>query len=218
MAKGGGKIKRERRKERSEVDIETWAPKTSIGKMVKSGEIKTLEQITDLGKPVLEPEIADFLFTSLESETLEVKSTQRVTDSGKRNTFRAVVALGDSQGHVGLGVGRSEELKPAMEYAVRNAKKHMISIVGGCGSWECKCKFKHSIPRMTEGKEGSTIVSLKPAPRGLGLAANHTVRKVLSLAGVKDIWSSSQGGSNVYNVAVATIKALDNLNKLKPSD
>ena len=216
MAKGRPKMKKERRKEKSTLDVENWKPITYIGKMVKSGEITSLEQIADMGKPILEPEIIDALFPVLEAETLQVKSTQRVTDSGKRTQFRAVVAIGDTKGHVGLGVGKSEELKPAIDSAMKNAKKNMISIVTGCGSWECKCHVKHSIPQRTEGKEGSTVVMLKPAPRGLGLAANGTVRRVMSLAGIKDAWSFSHGGSNTYNVAVATIKALDNLNSLKP--
>lgn len=64
----------------------------------------------------------------------------------------------------------------------------------------------------TVGKLGSTIVTLKPAPKGLGLAANDTVKKVLGMAGVKDIWSSVQNGGNLYNTAAATINALENLN------
>jgi small subunit ribosomal protein S5 len=152
----------------------------------------------------------------MESETLKINTTQRVTDSGKRIKFRVVTVIGDRKGHVGLGVGKSDELKPALDYAVKDAKKNMISVLTGCGSWECKCAFKHSLPSKTEGKEGSTFVTLQPAPRGLGLAGNHVVRKVLSMAGVKDVWSSSHGGKNVYNMAAATIRALDNINLLKP--
>jgi small subunit ribosomal protein S5 len=197
------------------VDRESWTPRTSIGIKVKSGEITTLEEIIVSGRRVLEPEIVDALLPDLESENLQIKTTQRVTDSGKRVKFRVVTVIGDRKGHVGLGVGKSDELKPAMDYAVRDAKKHMISISTGCGSWECKCSVKHSLPSKTVGKEGSTIVTLKPAPRGLGLASNDVVKKVLGIAGVKDIWSSAQGGKNVYNMAVATMKALDKVNLLK---
>lgn len=198
------------------IDVGNWSPKTEVGKRVKAGEISSLEQVFDLGKPILEPEIVDMLIPGLESETLSVRSTQRVTDSGKRTQFRVVVVIGDHNGHVGIGVGKSDEMKPALDYAVRNAKKNVISIRGGCGSWECKCAVSHSLIRKTEGKQGSTAIILKPAPRGLGLAANSVVRKVLSMAGVKDIWSSSTGaGGNIYNMAIATIRALDNLNELK---
>jgi small subunit ribosomal protein S5 len=198
------------------VDKESWEPKSSIGKKVKEGEITSFEEIVDMGKPILEPEIIDLLIPGMESETLKINTTQRVTDSGKRVKFRVVTVIGDRKGHVGLGVGKSDELKPALDYAVKNAKKNIISVLTGCGSWECKCAFKHSLPSKTEGKEGSTSVTLQPAPRGLGLAGNHVVRKVLSMAGVKDVWSSSHGGKNVYNMAAATIKALDNINLLKP--
>jgi len=198
------------------VDRESWKPRTAMGTKVKNGEISSLEDLLNLGKPVLEPEIIDVLLPDMESETLLVKTTQRVTDSGKRTKFRVVTVVGDRKGHVGLGVGKSDELKPAMDYAVRNAKKHMIAIRTGCGSWECKCSNKHSVPLKSVGKEGSTLVTLKPAPRGVGLAGNEVVRKVLGIAGVKDVWSSMQGGKNVYNMASATMKALDSLNLLKP--
>jgi small subunit ribosomal protein S5 len=198
------------------IDRESWKPRTAMGAKVKNGEITTVEDLLNLGKPVLEPEIIDVLIPDMESETLLVKTTQRVTDSGKRTKFRVVTVVGDRKGHVGLGVGKSDELKPAMDYAVRNAKKHMISIKTGCGSWECKCSSKHSVPLKSVGKEGSTLVTLKPAPRGVGLAGNEVVRKVLGIAGVKDVWSSMQGGKNVYNMASATMKALDSLNLLKP--
>jgi small subunit ribosomal protein S5 len=198
------------------VDRESWTPRTIMGTKVKSGEVTTLEEILVSGKPVLEPEIIDVLLPDMESETLLIKTTQRVTDSGKRVKFRVVTVIGDRKGHVGLGVGKSDELKPAMDYAIRDAKKHMIAISTGCGSWECKCSHRHSVISKTIGKEGSTIVTLKPAPRGLGLAANDVVKKVLGMAGVKDVWSSMQGGKNVYNMAVATMKALDSLNLQKP--
>lgn len=197
------------------INRENWEPKTLLGKSVKSGEISSVEQIFDMGTPILEPEIVDVLVPDLESETLQVKTTQRVTDSGKRTQFRVVVVIGDRKSHVGIGVGKSDEMKPAMEYAVRNAKKRIISIKSGCGSWECKCNVSHSLPQKTVGKQGSTIVTLKPAPRGLGIAANSVVRKVLSMAGIKDVWSSAQGGRNLYNTSLAAINALDNLNKQK---
>ncbi|MFH0737988.1 MAG: 30S ribosomal protein S5 [Candidatus Micrarchaeota archaeon] len=198
------------------MDRGVWTPRTIIGAKVKSGEITTLEEILVSGRRVLEPEIVDALLPDMEFDTLEIKTTQRVTDSGKRVKFRVVTVIGDRKGHVGLGVGKCDELKPAMDYAIRDAKKHMISVSSGCGSWECKCSVKHSLPSKTIGKEGSTLVTLKPAPRGLGLAANDVVKKVLGIAGVKDVWSSAQGGKNVYNMAVATIKALDGINLLKP--
>jgi len=198
------------------VDIGAWEPKSAVGKMVKSGEITSLEKIMEMGRPIIEPEVIDFLLQDLEVETLRINTTQRVTDSGKRTKFRVAVVVGDRKCHVGVGVGKSEELKPAMDYAVREAKKNMIVISMGCGSWECRCTSKHSVPLKIQGKEGSTLVTLKPAPKGLGLAGNDVVKKVLGIAGVQDVWSSMSGGRNVYNMAMATIHALDNLNTMKP--
>ena len=198
------------------IDKEAWEPVTDLGSKVKSGEITSFEQIIDGGKPILESEIIDVLIPDLEVATLEIRTTQRVTDSGKRTKFRAVVVIGDRKGHVGIGVGKSEELKPALDYAVKNSKKNVIAVSMGCGSWECKCGDPHSIPTLAIGKEGSTIIRLKSAPKGRGLAANRVVKRVLVMAGVKDIWSQALGGSNIYNMALATVKALDAPNTLKP--
>lgn len=199
------------------VDKENWNPKTELGKMVKEGEITSLEQIIETGKPILEPQIIDVLLSGLEAETLLIKSTQRVTDSGRKMQFRIVMVVGDRNGHVGIGVGKSKEIKPGLDYAILNAKKNMTSIKMSCGSWECKCHLPHSIPKASTGKEGSTKVVLKPAPRGLGIAANATVKKVLLIAGVKDVWSTTMGNTNnIYNTAMATVKALKNISAVKP--
>jgi len=210
-----------RRRRRDEkvrmLNIEVWDPKTDIGKKVKNKEITTLEEVYNLGKPVLEPEIIDALLPELEADTLTVSPTQRTTDSGRKMSFRVVVVLGDKKGHVGIGVGKNEEVKPAIDYAMLDARKHMICVKNGCGSWECRCGGDHSLPREVKGKFGSTEVVLKPAPKGLGLATNAVVKKVLKIAGVQDVWSFCQGSTdNTYNMAMATIKALDSLNTMKP--
>ncbi len=198
-------------------DISNWQPKTKIGKMVKSKEIADIDDLLKSGRPLIEPEIVDILIPDLKSETLSISSTQRVTDSGRKIKFRAIVVVGDEKGRVGIGAGKSEEVKPAIEYAIRDAKKNMILIKQGCGSWECRCKEKHSVPQRTFGKEGSTKITLYPAPKGVGLAVNEIIKKVLHMAGVKDVWSKTEGNTaNIYNTASATIKALNNLNRLKP--
>ncbi|MCX8163229.1 MAG: 30S ribosomal protein S5 [Candidatus Micrarchaeota archaeon] len=198
------------------VNIENWEPKTEVGKLVKSGQLTSIEDIFTQGKKILEPEIVDFLLPNLEAETLEIRTTQRMTDCGRKTQYRAVVIVGDKNGHVGLGVGKSEEAKPAIESATKKAKINIISVPRGNGSWEDTYKSPHSIPIKTKGKEGSVEVVLKPAPRGIGIAANQIVRKVLYYAGVKNVWSFSRGRTrNILNVARATINALDNLNKIR---
>ncbi len=206
-----------RREQKKVFDINAWEPKTRIGRKVKAGEITSMEQIFDTGKPILEPEIIDVIIPDLESETISISPTQRTTDSGRKMQFRVIVVIGDHKGHVGIGVGKSEEIRPAIEYAQRDARKNIILVKKGCGSWECRCGLEHSLPQKVCGKYGSTEITLKPAPKGLGLAANKIVKKVLQMAGVKDIWSFSTGStSNVYNMAVATIKALDSFSDMKP--
>ncbi|MCP4646724.1 MAG: 30S ribosomal protein S5 [bacterium] len=210
--------KRRRRDEKVRMlNIETWTPKTEMGRQVKNKEITTLEEIFNRGKPILEPEIIDALLPELEADTIMVSPTQRATDSGRKMSFRVIVVLGDKKGHVGIGVGKNEEVKPAIDYAMLDARKRMISVKSGCGSWECKCGSPHSIPREVRGKYGSTQVVLKPAPKGLGLATNSVVKKVLTIAGVNDVWSFSKGSTaNIYNMAMATIDALNSLNQMKP--
>ncbi|MCX8175068.1 MAG: 30S ribosomal protein S5 [Candidatus Micrarchaeota archaeon] len=209
--------KEEYRKERSDDELKPeWIPKTEIGKQVKAGIITSIEEIYAAGKKILEHEIVDFLYPDMQEETLEVSSTQRMTDNGRKAQFRAVVLVGDRKGHFGIGAGKSEEVKPAIESAVKNAKRNLISVPLGCGSWECGCGQSHSLPIKVVGKQGSVEVTLKPAPRGLGIAANEVVRKVLSAAGVKDVWSFSRGHTrNVYNTAMATANALDQLNTMR---
>ncbi len=192
--------------------LEDWEPKTKLGKMVKSNEITSIDEILDKKKVILESEIVDYLLPNLKSINLGVNVTQRVTDSGRRMSYRAVVLVGDEQGHVGVGVAKSSEYRKALDYALKNAKKNIIRVEMGCGSWECKCDLKHSIKFQVEGKESSSIVVLKPAPRGVGLAANDTVKAVLSLVGIKDVWAKVRGSTrNRYNVVLATIKALKKL-------
>lgn len=217
MAKGRKGKNTSKREEVELLDIASWTPRTLIGKRVKAGEISSIDQILDEGLTILEPEIVDSLIPEMEVETLAVSPTQRSTDSGRKMQFRAVVVLGDKKGHVGIGVGKSEEVKPALDYAMKDARKNMIHLKFGCGSWECRCGQAHSLPQKLEGKYGGTMVILKPAPKGLGLAASDVIKKVLSIAGMRDIWSSAEGStSNVYNTAMATIDALDSINKKKP--
>lgn len=193
-----------------------WVPKTDAGRLVKSGQVTSIEELFAMGKKVLEAEMIDHLYPSLDEETLEVSSTQRMTDNGRKMQFRAIVLVGDKNGHFGIGAGKSEEVKPAIESAVKNAKRNLISVPLGCGSWESGPGFKNSIPIKVEGRAGSVRVVLKPAPRGVGLAANDVVKKVLSLAGVKDIWSFSRGHTrSIYNTAMATADALNQLSSMR---
>ncbi len=207
----------ERRNYESEENtLGTWEPKTKIGQQVKSGQITTLEQIFATGKPIKETEVVEMLLPGLEDKVLEIASVQRMTKNNRKQKFRATVVVGDRNGHVGIGVGKDVEAKPAIDTGIRDAKKHMISVSLGCGSQECECNTPHSLPLRLTAKCGSAEVILKPAPKGVGIVASETVRSVLELAGVKDVWTFSRGRTrDVYNMALATYLALSKLYELK---
>ncbi|VVB65435.1 30S ribosomal protein S5 [Candidatus Gugararchaeum adminiculabundum] len=197
-------------------DEAEWIPKTEVGAKVKSKEIISLREILEQGKPILEYQIVDFLLPELKEEVLGISSTQRMTANGRKMQYRAIVVIGDTHGYVGFASGKADEARPAIETALRNAKKAIAYIPFGCGSWECGCGAPHSIPIKLEGKSGSVKVTLKPAPRGVGIAGNDIVKKVLGLAGVKDVWSQCRGKTaTVYNNTRATFNALNSLNRMR---
>ncbi len=197
-------------------DESTWTPKTKVGVQVKRGDIKNIEEIFASGKIIKEVGIVDALIPKLEDKVLEIASVQRMTKNNRRQKFRVTVVVGDRNGHVGIGVGKDVEVKPAIETAIRDAKKNIISIRLGCGSWECNCGTQHTLPLTETAKCGSSLVTLKPAPRGVGIVAAETMRSVLELAGVKDVWTYSRGRTrNVYNVAIATYSALKKVTEVK---
>ncbi len=211
--------RRDRRDRRDEEQVNLlaqWEPKTKIGQQVKNAQITRIEQIFATGKPIKETEIIDTLIPNLEDNVLEIASVQRMTKNNRKQKYRATVVVGDRNGHIGLGVGRDVEARPAIDSGIKDAKKHMISISLGCGSQECNCNSSHSLPLKLSAKCGSAHVILKPAPKGVGIVAGETVKSVLELAGVKDVWTFSRGRTrDVYNVALATYKALDKLYGLK---
>ncbi|MCD6522858.1 MAG: 30S ribosomal protein S5 [Candidatus Diapherotrites archaeon] len=202
-------------KKEEEKGIE-WVPKTRTGRMVLNGEITTLEQIYSRNLPLLEPEIVDMLVPDLKEEVLDIKTVQRTTDSGRKMRFLATVVVGNKDGYVGVGIGKGANVRPAIERATRNAKLNIIHIQRGCGSWECGCGTPHSVPYKVEGKSGSVRVILIPAPKGTGIVAGKKAKKVLELAGIKDVWSKTFGDPRTtFNFAMATLDALRNIRRMK---
>lgn len=202
---------RDRREERKTFNVAAWEPKTALGKKVKAHEITSIEQIFHEGKRIEEVEIIDALIPDLKSEIIEIASVQRMTKNNRKAKFRATAVVGDGRGHVGVGAGKDSEVKAAIDSAIKNAKGNIVPIIMGCGSWQCSCGTAHSLPITARGKCGSVEVWLKPAPRGLGVVASDPIKKMLELAGVKDLWSFSRGRTRAkYNVLIATHRALMN--------
>ena len=90
-------------------NIENWEPKTELGRKVKDGEITDIDQILDKGLPIMELEIVDALLPDLEEEVMDVNLVQRMHKSGRKVNFRVIVAVGNRNGYVGLGQGKSQK-------------------------------------------------------------------------------------------------------------
>jgi len=214
-------------------DKESWNAKTGLGKKVKSGEISNIDAILDNGFKILEPAIVDILLPDLQSDLLLIgqakgkfgggqrrvfKQTQKKTREGNKPKFATMACIGNINGFVGLGYGKSKETVPAREKAIKNAKLNIIKIRRGCGSWKCGCGEPHSIPFEVMGKCGSCIMILRPAPKGTGLCVEKECAKVLRLAGVKDVWSKSFGHTTSKdNMIRACFEALKKLGTTKIS-
>ncbi len=210
---------------------EEWIPKTELGRKVKSGEITDIDEILKSGKRITEPEIVDHLLPDLQVEfalvgqakgkagggkRIVLRRTQKMTAEGPRVKFAAVAIVGNGKGYVGLGVGSSNESVPAKEKAVREAKKNLIKVKLGCGSWECWCGTPHSIPFEVHGRESSVRITLKPAPKGSGLVINDECKRLVRLAGIKDIWSRTSGQTTTrLNLIKACFNALKNLSEYR---
>lgn len=212
-----------------------WTPKTILGKKVQNGEITNIDEILESGQAILEPEIVDSLL-NLESELLLIgqakgkfgggqrrvfRQTQKKTREGNKPKFTTLAVVGNKDGYVGIGLGKSKETVPAREKAIKNAKLNIFKIVRGSGSWESDSKEPNSIPFAVNGKCGSVKLTLLPAPKGKGLCVEKECAKILALAGIKDVWSKSLGQTknkiNLINACETALKELTRM-KTKPQD
>lgn len=137
----------------------------------------------------------------LTDKLIYINRVAKVVKGGKRLSFSALTVAGDGQGHVGVGVGKANEVPLAINKANAVARKNLIK-VNLAGS---------TIPHAITVKYGAAQVMLKPAAPGTGIIAGGSVRAVLEVVGVKDILTKSLGSANKANVARATILALSKL-------
>ena len=214
-----------------EFDKEAWKPKTSLGMKVKTGEIDNIDYILDNRFKILENEIVDILMPNLTTDLLLIgqskgkfgggqrrvfRQTQKKTQEGNKPKFGTLAIVGNEDGYVGIGYGKSKETVPAREKANRNARQNIIKILRGCGSWQCGCNNPHSVPFTVEGKYGSVRMKLIPAPRGTGLCIEGECGKLLKIAGIKDVWSQTFGQTGTkMNLIYACFGALKKLMEIK---
>jgi len=209
--------------------LANWIPKTNLGKAVIAGKIKDIDEILNNNLKIFELEIVDSLLNNIETEVIKIgqakgkfgggkrrpwRQTQKKTAEGNVPTFGCMAIVGDKNGHLGLGYGRSKETVPSKLKAIGKAKLKIFKVRRGCGSFDCTCSEKHSIPIKTEGKVGSVRMVLLPAPKGTGLVADNECKKVFRLAGIKDIYTKVFGQTKTkINMIKACVAALKNLSK-----
>jgi len=172
-----------------------WTPCTKLGRLVKSGKIDSLEEVYTFSIPIKEAPIVDRLLSNvkheLSDEVMCILSVQKQTKAGQRTRFKAVVACGDRQGHVGVGIKVAKEVQVAIKGALLNPKCNIIPVRRGY--WGARIGGVHTVPTKIHGKCGSTCVRLVPAPRGTGCVAAQVTKKILQFAGIDDVYTKSVG-------------------------
>jgi small subunit ribosomal protein S5 len=139
-----------------------------------------------------------------EEKIVQIKRVTKVVKGGKKMTFRAIVIIGDNKRKVGVGIGRAEDVNLAIDKAILNGKKNLISV---------PLTLKYSVPHVVTASYGACSIMLRPASQGTGVIAGGSVRTVLELAGIKNILAKQFGSNNILNNAKATILALTTLNE-----
>ena len=134
----------------------------------------------------------------LKDSLVGVQRVTKVTKGGRTFGFSAIVVVGDENGVVGFGLGKSKDVSSAIGKAVEDAKKNLVKIP----------LIKGTLPHEQKGKYGGAKVNIIPAAPGTGVIAGGAVRTVLEAVGVNDVLSKSQGSSNPHNVVKATFDAL----------
>ena len=184
-------------------------PCTKLGRLVRDGKIKSLEQLYLFSLPIKEFQITDFFMPGekLKDEVMQIKPVQKQTSAGQRTRFVCYVAVGDFDGHIGLGTKAAKEVPLAILGGIHAAKCALIPVRRGY--WGGKIGLPHTVPIKLTGKCGSVRIRLVPAARGTGIVASPTSKKILQMAGVQDCYTASQGHTKTKgNFARAAFDAL----------
>ena len=138
-------------------------------------------------------------------QVVQIRRVTKVVKGGKKLSFRAIVIVGNKKGQVGMGVAKAAEVIIAIQKAVADARKNLVTVP----------LFNATIPHMITGRSGAGSVVLRPASKGTGVIAGGAVRAVLELAGIENILSKSLGSKSPLNAANAALNALKSLRPFK---
>ena len=138
-------------------------------------------------------------------QVVQIRRVTKVVKGGKKLSFRAIVIVGNKKGQVGMGVAKAAEVIIAIQKAVADARKNLVSVP----------LYNATIPHMITGRSGAGSVILRPASKGTGVIAGGAVRAVLELSGIENILSKSLGSISPLNAANATLNALKALRPFK---
>jgi len=190
-----------------------WTPLTKLGRLVKAGKIESLEEVYTHSIPIKEGPIVDRLIANakreLSDEVMCILSVQKQTKAGQRTRFKAVVATGDRNGHVGVGIKVAKEVQIAIKGALTDAKMNIYPVRRGY--YLSRIGGVHTVPCKVHGKCGSVTVRIIPAPRGTGCVAAMVMKKILQFAGIDDVYTSCVGQTRTReNFCRAVFTALKN--------
>lgn len=113
--------------------LEQWVPKTRLGKLVQEGKITSIEEVFTEGLPIKEPQIVDALIPEIKEEVINISLVQKQTDAGEKSRFKAIVAVGNREGYIGLGSGKASQVRTAIEKGAAEARLNLIPVRRGCG-------------------------------------------------------------------------------------
>jgi len=199
---------------------------TKLGRLVANDVFKYLEEIYLFSLPIKEYQIIDKFIPSssnrggpmmdmdqaqsgprLQDEVMKIMPVQKQTSAGQRTRFKAFIAVGDGNGHVGLGVKCAKEVAGAIQGAIIAAKLSVVPIRRGW--WGNRIGPAHTVPTKLTGKCGSVRMRLIPAPKGTGIVAAIAPKKILQMAGIEDCYTASRGKTRTMgNFIKATYIAL----------